>query len=266
MITLNDTDLVVLGDLNYQEALREQTRATGGEVVEDADLLLLAGPGGHPMLNFAVRLRGNADAKRCIERARDFFAPRRAGFSLTLMNAYAEDDLRQAAESSGMISLMAPPAMFCDRRLAASTRETDLRVVRDESGLADYRAVSERAWATYGIPPEVPRRIFESISMVRAPHMCAVVAYTDDEPMSCAMVLLTHGMGGVYWVGTDPGGRGSGLGEACTRFVTNAAFDAGARFVALQASPMGEPIYLRMGYRTIGEYGLVVAPEPDDGS
>jgi ribosomal protein S18 acetylase RimI-like enzyme len=265
MIRLCDDDRVRLGDLNYREALRVQTRATGGEVVEDEDLLLMAGPNGHPMLNFAVRVRGDADAKRCVDRARAFFGSRRAGFSLTLMNAYSEADLRKEAEAAGMISLMAPPAMFCDKRLAPRESEADLRVVADESALADYRAVSQRAWATYGIPPDVVGRIFESISMLGAPHMCAVVAYADGEPMSCAMVILTHGIGGVYWVGTDPDGRGRGFGEACTRFVTNAAFDAGARFVALQASPMGEPIYLRMGYRRIGEYGLVVAPQPDVG-
>lgn len=264
MIKLSDDDRVRLGDLNYQEALREQTRATGGEVVEDDDLLLMAGPSGHPMLNFAIRLRGDADAKRCVDRALEFFGPRRAGFSLTLMNAHAETDLKTEAEAAGMMSLMAPPAMFCDSQPAPPARETDLRVVADESGLADYRRVSQRAWATYGIPPDVVGEIFESSSMLCAPYMCAVVAYADGEPMSCAMVILTHGIGGVYWVGTDPDGRGRGLGEACTRFVTNAAFDAGARFVTLQASPMGEPIYLRMGYRKIGEYYLVVAPQPDE--
>jgi len=41
------------------------------------------------------------------------------------------------------------------------------------------------------------------------------------------------------------------LAEACVRLVSNAGFARGAKIAALQASPMGEPIYQRIGYRTI---------------
>ena len=75
-------------------------------------------------------------------------------------------------------------------------------------------------------------------------------------------MLLSHGIGGVYWVGTTPAGRGRGLAEACTRTVTNIAFDEGARMVTLQASPMGDPIYRRMGYRQIGSYALYFSMPP----
>jgi len=49
-----------------------------------------------------------------------------------------------------------------------------------------------------------------------------------------------------------------GLGEAVTRAVTNAGFDLGARINTLQASPMGAPIYLRMGYQTVFDYRVYV--------
>jgi len=52
--------------------------------------------------------------------------------------------------------------------------------------------------------------------------------------------------------------RGRGLGEAVTRAVTNAGFDLGARINTLQASPMGAPSYLRMGYQTVFDYRVYV--------
>ena len=69
------------------------------------------------------------------------------------------------------------------------------------------------------------------------------------------MDVLSHGIAGIYWVGITPEARKRGLAEACTRWVGNAAFERGARCVVLQASPQGEPIYRRMGYREICRYG-----------
>jgi hypothetical protein len=75
-------------------------------------------------------------------------------------------------------------------------------------------------------------------------------------------VLLSHGISGVYAVGTIARARGKGLGEAVTRAVTNRAFDQGARAATMQASPMGQPIYRRMGYMTLYEYTTLVHSGP----
>ena len=57
------------------------------------------------------------------------------------------------------------------------------------------------------------------------------------------MTLSSHGIAGLYWVGTVEQARRSGLGRAVTAAVTNIAFDRGASLVTLQASVMGEPVY-----------------------
>jgi len=87
-----------------------------------------------------------------------------------------------------------------------------------------------------------------------APNVYSVVAYLDGTPAAAAQTILSHGIAGVYWVGTIEEARGRGLGEAVTRAVTNEAFDRGATANSLQASVMGEPIYRRMGYEEIYRY------------
>ena len=66
--------------------------------------------------------------------------------------------------------------------------------------------------------------------------------------------MFSHGIAGIYWVGTVKAARGRGLAEYCVREVGNAAFARGARKVILQASQFGEPVYKRMGYREFTRY------------
>jgi predicted acetyltransferase len=59
-------------------------------------------------------------------------------------------------------------------------------------------------------------------------------------------------------VGVLPDARGRGLAELVTHAVTQAAFELGAPLVVLQATPMGEPVYRRMGFEQFQTYrGLV---------
>jgi len=44
------------------------------------------------------------------------------------------------------------------------------------------------------------------------------------------------------------------LGRIVTEWATNVAFDRGATSVTLQASPMGGPLYAKLGYQTLYHY------------
>ena len=89
---------------------------------------------------------------------------------------------------------------------------------------------------------------------VSTPNLVTVGAFDGDDLVSGAQVLFSHGIAGVYCVGTAESARGRGLAELVTRTVTNLGFDGGAPLVTLQASAMGEPIYRRMGYRDLYRY------------
>jgi hypothetical protein len=261
---VDDRTLVALGDASYLEALREQARATGGAIDERDGMLVIVGAGPHPIHNYVVRTDPAANAGEAFARARCEFERSGHGFTLVTMNAYDDSAMGAAATAAGLRALVSPPAMFCTGRLADKPAPPGVRLerVRDANGLAAFREVSKTAWKTYGIPEDVTASIFARTQMVSAQHIASVVAYVDSKPVSCALVLLSHGIGGVYWVGTAPAGRGRGLAEACTRAVTNIGFDEGARMVTLQASPMGDPIYRRMGYRQIGSYALYFSMPP----
>jgi hypothetical protein len=139
-----------------------------------------------------------------------------------------------------------------------------LRLVEDADGLASFCAVNAEAYGTYGMPPEVLADLFDETTVVlsdEAAHI--VVGWRGAEPVATAMSFESDGVASVQWVGTVSSARGTGLGALVTTFVTNLAFERGASSVTLQASPMGEPVYVRLGFETLYRYGeLVRWPKP----
>lgn len=259
------TELIELSDLSFAEANRELTRRAGGTVEDRDGLLLVAGGTSLPVLfNAAFRLGTSLSGEETIARADRFFGARRRGYTL-LLRAHADDsDLERAATAAGMSPFGDMPAMFLDRRLADATppRDVQVRRVETDDDARRFARVMGESYATYGMPPECADEAIATLAVQRAPHIASFLALLDGEPAAGAMAILSHGIAGIYWVGTVPAARGRGLAELCTRIAGNWGFDRGAALVTLQASVMGDPIYRRMGYFEVTRYPYLVRFDP----
>jgi ribosomal protein S18 acetylase RimI-like enzyme len=121
-------------------------------------------------------------------------------------------------------------------------RMTELRHVQDAV------RINAGAYEALRLPAAETHVFFGKPQALLSPQVTGVVAYRGAEPVSTALTLHSGEGAGVYWVGTAASAQRLGLAELCTRLATNAGFAAGAKTVTLQASPLGEPIYRRMGY------------------
>jgi ribosomal protein S18 acetylase RimI-like enzyme len=206
-----------------------------------------------------MRTDGNVAAEEVLAMARDFFGRRERGFSV-MIRAHKDDDLRAAAAIAGMHQLGNAPGMVLDHRLADAQAPPGitLRRVDNAGDLAAFGELMGIAYESLGMPRDVAPHQFKRLETVAAPHIVTFLACVDDKPAAGAMTIVTHGVAGIYWVGTHPEARGRGLAELCTRAAGNAGFDLGARIAALQASPMGEPVYRRMGYFEVTRYPFLV--------
>jgi RimJ/RimL family protein N-acetyltransferase len=106
----------------------------------------------------------------------------------------------------------------------------------------------------------VTRKLLSRPARWLAPHVDARIVLEDDQPVAGALLLFSHGIAGVYWVGTIAAARGRGHAERAMRAISNYAFDLGARAVVLQATPFGEPVYRRIGYHTFTRYPQYLVP------
>ncbi len=224
-----------------------------------------AGSSPHPAISNAAFRRDDAvDGAELIARASEFFAARGRRFSVWVRVGQPEDeDLTAAAEEAGFQTVFDMPEMVLrDGKLGSEPLPSgaELRKLTDKSEAPDFWAVAKDAYLTNGFPPEVFN--YTDHAGLLAGNVAAFVAYLDGEPVSIAMTIVSDEVAGIYWVGSRERARGLGLGRAVTVAATNAGLELGGTIASLQASPMGRPIYAKLGYEAVYDYRFLMSPQP----
>lgn len=252
--------------LNLVDSSRRFFELDPGAAIEAGPGWLFgAGSSTHPAIsNAAFRRDDEVEAEEFVQRAREFFALRGRGFSIWIRAGRAEDDdLAAAAGDAGFTSVYEMPEMILSAKLEPEPVPSgaELRRLDSEDEAPDFWAVAKEAYATNGFPPEVFAGYTNHAGLL-AGNVAAFIARVDGEPASIAMTIISDGVAGIYWVGSRENARGLGLGRAVTVAATNAGFELGADVASLQASPMGQPIYARLGYEVVYDYRLMISPQP----
>lgn len=250
--------------LNLVDSSRQLFELDPGAEIEAGDGWVFgAGRSQHPLIsNAAFRVDDGLDPTELIARAKDFFASRNRGFAVWARAGAEEDsDLIDAAGRAGLQPAYGMPEMALDHRAEERPPAdgTNLRQVASAADAAEYWQVATGAYASIGFPPEI-FAFYESHDGLVAANSAAFLAHVDGRPAGIAMTIVSHGVAGIYWVGVTEEARSRGLGWTVTAAAVNAGFDIGAEIASLQASPMGESLYRKMGFETIFDYKLLFCP------
>jgi GNAT superfamily N-acetyltransferase len=249
-------------DLNLADATRIHHRwQAGARLLEQDGVMLHQGslPIPAPFMNTVMRLDAQVPAARLIAQARAFFGGSSNPFAPVLCMR-RDADIAALLATEGF-TLQADLALMLTERpstpapLAEGWRLQWLEGRHLPQGdthpdLAGFIDCCAQAYASLGLPAFMTPFFFTQTAQVLSPDVSIVLARQgQDAAAAAAMVLHTGEMAGLYWVAARPEARGQGLAAACTVAATNLALERGARAVALQASPMGDPIYRRLGWR-----------------
>ena len=246
-----------LADRNLAEVARIHHRwQPAAHLVEQGGLLCHQGtvPIPAPFQNCVLRTDNALNADEAMDRADSFFGGASNPYAVHTFGRQ-DADLEQVLSQRGFIRQADMPAMLADQPVAMPTIDASWRLAlaNTQDDIASFIQVSAQAYASLGLPPFLTPSYFVKPGELLDPQVSIVIARGQEgAATAAAMALHTGEMAGLYWVGTLPEGRGTGLAAACTAMATNLAFERGARAVTLQASHMGETIYRRLGYR---EYG-----------
>jgi hypothetical protein len=255
---MNEFELLKLADLNLIEFWRESAKwIPDTEIFEKHETVFIDSGSSFPGCSLVFNLSEKTDEQPSdfLERARAFFSGRKKGFSL-LLRGHRDQDIIQYCKEHNIFLVGEQPGMVLDGKVndTGIPAGAELRWVNDAEGLRVFREVVAEAYLDLAFPREVSEDYFTHSERVLSPFSVLAVIYLNGEPSCAAMAMLSHGIAGVYWVGTRKKARGKGLAQYCVRKVSNAAFELGARKVVLQASKFGAPVYPKIGYRTFTAY------------
>ena len=241
----------------------------GVEVVDEGDLVRSFSAGRPaPYLNAIARLDLAADG--LAERVRAVEAPYRAASVPTLW--WVDDtarpaDLRGLLEATGLReaggeAVMVLPLSGWSAPVAAP--DVTVRVVESIEDLDDWIAVIAGA---YGWADRERADLMRGLYDPRLPHgrdprRIQVLGLLGGVPAGGASLFRAAGEGWVTNVGTTPAARGRGGGAAMTVASLALAVERGDPAAWLAASAMGEPVYARLGFRTVGRLEHLVGPAP----
>jgi ribosomal protein S18 acetylase RimI-like enzyme len=255
---LSKSDLLYLCDLNFGESIRETARwSAQNEIVESNDLLLVAGSDNSTATNFAFRLHEGAfpSASIVMDKCSSFFGDRRRSYSVHVRK-YADTDLEPALQNQGLKLIFDMPVMILSRAVKQPELVAggELRKVTDEEGARDFVSILKDSYSDLGMSENAGFSMFATPERILRPHCDFLIVYYNGKPASGAMLLWSHSIAGIYWVGTAKEMRHKGLASACVAAIANEAFARGSSHVILQASKFGEPIYRRLGFVEISRY------------
>ena len=116
-------------------------------------------------------------------------------------------------------------------------------------GIPEIAVLSVLEWITMDIKMKQPIKLY--------------LGLLDGKPVA-SMYYLGEGVAGIYFVATLSEARNQGIGHAITQKPLLDARALGYRVGILQASDMGKPVYLRLGfkeYSRIGSYSWIYQPD-----
>lgn len=162
------------------------------------------------------------------------------------------------AERIGLRMVEQVPGMVVTPAELSDLPETGIQIdaVSDEQRLARAHSVAEAGF-------EIPEGMFAPFYMpalLTIAEICFYLGSVGGEAVSTAIGYRAPNSLGIFNVATPPGYRRRGFGAALTARAAQDGIDRGATLAWLQASTSGEPVYRRMGFRTVETYNLFTRP------
>lgn len=242
-----------LAESNIATALAVWARAAEGGGTERIERGLMARAAA-PLRSFnQVLLTGGRAASGLAEVAAsaERFIGRGRRFRVRILEGLAPED-DEAFEAVGLERHGGLPSMALDLPAGAAkvSDGVEIREVTDEAMLAAHTGIVAGA---FGWEPADLARVLRP-RLIGAEGWHAFTAYADGVPAAAAQLVIDGACGGLYYIATSDEHRRRGIGEAITRRAASAAAVAGCTVATLQASPMGQPVYERIGFRRVGYY------------
>jgi GNAT superfamily N-acetyltransferase len=248
-------DLVARCHANALEDYRAFGRASSEGAIEEWPGALLVRTSSHAILeNAAVVTEPPEDPRGLLDRARRFFlSPHRSWCVLVFPDA--RERMRPVLSSAGFADEGRFPGMLL-RPIPSEVPPlpSDLRIEKAES-MEQLEALEHAAARAYGMAYTGP-----DPRWLRNPGVSLYVGYHGDEVVAHGLLVESHGVAGVGYVGTVPEWRRRGFAAAIVWRIVADGRSRNCDAAYLWTTPLGHNVYAKMGFERILDYEIWSAP------
>ncbi|HEY7357929.1 MAG TPA: GNAT family N-acetyltransferase [Ktedonobacterales bacterium] len=204
--------------------------------------------------------RTTEEIDRHITRIQAYFSAHQVGMQWIIGPSTRPTHLGEWLEQHGFLCQGSVPGMAAQlERLPAEVAvppRLEIARVANEAQLQEWAAVAGQA---YGEPADVQQARFAvhaAFGFAEDAPLQRYLARLDGKPVAMSELFLAAGVAGIYDVATMPQARRQGIGAAITHVPLLTARARGYRIGVLEASPMGEPVYRRLGFEEYCRFTL----------
>jgi GNAT superfamily N-acetyltransferase len=241
------------------------SHAPQADVHDERELCWLTS--GIPIKEYSCVARATFDPDRTLEeidrqiaRMQQYFAAYEVGMQWIIGPSTRPAHLGQRLEQHGCTCQGSAPGMAVrlEQLPAEVAVPPQLEIVRvaNEAHLEEWVAVAAQG---FGEPAEVQQArlaVHRAFGFAEDVPLQRYIARLDGQPVAMSELFLAAGVAGIYDVLTVPHARGQGIGAAITHAPLLEARAHGYRMGVLEASPMGLPVYRRLGFEEYCQFRL----------
>jgi GNAT superfamily N-acetyltransferase len=244
-------DLARAVEANNAAFLLSMGRASGGEERDDSVAWTI---GGSPLAyhNAVVRAElTEAEADDAIAASVNTMRARGVPGSWHVGPSMHPSDIGQRLLAHGFADGGLEPGLAVDLdRIAEVPRPPGLELewIRDRVGMDAHAGVLALGFGEGEREARWAAEVFTRIGFADDTPWRHYLGRLDGQPVATASVLAAAGVAGIYFVSTAPAHRRCGIGAWITRAALLAARAPDHRHGVLGSSPLGHPIYLRLGF------------------
>ena len=248
---MNDSALAATADDNYWRAFRLIAKACGGEILDERGVLAVSTGIPVAMLNIAFVRHPLAAPREELTAAVDFFDRQGLPFVVRVREG-VDPAAEETAEGLGMPYSDTVPGMALHPIPQSPPASPDLEIVivRSRESLSSFQEVLAEG---FGMPLEIAERLITA-DLVSQDGVELFLGRVEGQAVAASTLVVTGSTAGVYNVATVNDFRRRGFGESLTWYCVSRGLRSGCSVAVLQASKMGQPVYERMGFRTVAPY------------
>lgn len=253
-----DRSLIAQMDASVMDYWGAYALARGGAHVPLADGLFMQTAIPHSLFNSVILSEAEPDA---VGKALDLAAECAKTVGVPVLwriGPLAQDaNLSERLENAGLQAGEPQPAMLADLADLPRPPHVDRLRIATATGSDERSHWGRLAIAAFELDETLAKGMGDCEATIPTdlfPDHQRYTAYLDGEPVAISSLVMTGNLAGIYAVATLAKARKRGIGTLMTLHAMAEGKRRGASQSILQASPMGRPVYEKIGFQTVFSY------------